>query len=95
VLAVLVVRDLAVATSGAYERGAHIVDPPTGRAPRELASVTVVGPRLGWADGMSTAAFVMGEAGLAWVEAQPGHAAFAVTADGRLAWTAAMESLLA
>ena len=32
VAAVLAVRDLAVATSGGYERGDHIVDPRTGRA---------------------------------------------------------------
>jgi len=31
VAAVLEARDLAVATSGAYERGAHVVDPRTGR----------------------------------------------------------------
>ena len=31
--AVLAARDLAVATSGAYERGEHIVDPRTGRPP--------------------------------------------------------------
>ena len=31
--AVLTVRDAAVATSGAYERGEHIRDPRTGRAP--------------------------------------------------------------
>ena len=35
--AVLEVQDGAVATSGAYERGAHIVDPHTGRPPRGVA----------------------------------------------------------
>ena len=44
VAAVLRTRGLAVATSGAYERGPHIVDPRTGRAPRGVASVTVIGP---------------------------------------------------
>jgi len=35
---VLETRDLAVATSGAYERGEHIVDPHTGREPDGLLS---------------------------------------------------------
>ena len=35
--------DGAVATSGTAERGAHVIDPHTGRAALELASVTVVG----------------------------------------------------
>ena len=39
--AVLEVEDLAVATSGEYERGAHILDPHTGRPPAGLLSVTV------------------------------------------------------
>ena len=51
---------LAVATSGAYERGAHIVDPRTARPPRGLLSVTVCGPDLGTADAYATAAFAMG-----------------------------------
>ena len=50
VAAVLTVRDLAVATSGLYERGAHIVDPHTGDVPRGLRSMTVVGPTLALAD---------------------------------------------
>jgi thiamine biosynthesis lipoprotein len=38
---------LAVATSGAYERGEHILVPATGRPPHGVLSVTVVGPDLG------------------------------------------------
>ena len=44
--AVITGRDIAVATSGTAERGAHIVNPRTGRPATELASVTVIGP--GW-----------------------------------------------
>jgi FAD:protein FMN transferase len=58
--AVLHARDLAVATSGAYERGAHIVDPRTGEPPEGVLSVTVLGPDLGTADAYATAAFAMG-----------------------------------
>ena len=59
-------RDLAVATSGAYERGAHIVDPRTGEPPAGVLSVTVLGPDLGTADAYATAAFAMGADGPAW-----------------------------
>ncbi|WP_329235945.1 FAD:protein FMN transferase [Actinoallomurus sp. NBC_01490] len=81
--AVLTGRDMAVATSGTAERGAHILDPRTGRPPDGgLASMTVVGPSLTLADAYATAAFVMGEGARAWVEDLPGYEAFAVGADG-------------
>jgi len=64
--AVLALRDGAVATSGAYERGPHIVDPRTGLPPAGALSVTVVGPDLGTADAYATAAFAMGLRGPAW-----------------------------
>ena len=79
-------RDLAVATSGTAERGAHILDPRTGLPAEGLASVTVVGPSLTTADAYATAAFVMGDAARDWIEGLPGHEAYAVTADGR-SWT--------
>src|ERR1700694_5628598 len=53
VAAVVAVRDLAVATSGVYERGEHIVDPHTGRPAQGLVSMTIVGPRLTFADASS------------------------------------------
>jgi thiamine biosynthesis lipoprotein len=78
--AVLAVEDLAVATSGEYERGAHIVDPHTGRAPEGLLSVTVVGPDLATADAYATAAFAMGADGPAWLATVDGYDAMCVTA---------------
>jgi len=77
----------AVATSGLYERGAHIRDPRTGRTPDELVSLTVVGPELTWADAYATAAFTMGLAGPDWVERRPGYGTIAITADNRLIWS--------
>jgi len=92
--AVLVVRDLAVATSGLYERGAHIVDPRTGRAPSGLRSLTVVGPTLAFADAYATAGFVMGEPGIEWAAAEPGFGALGITAVDRLVWTELLDELL-
>jgi FAD:protein FMN transferase len=62
----ITVSDCAVATSGAYERGAHVLDPHTRRPAAGALSVTVVGPELATADAYATAAFAMGEAGPAW-----------------------------
>jgi FAD:protein FMN transferase len=59
--AAITVADCAVATSGAYERGPHILDPQTGRPARGLSSVTVVGRDLGTADAYATAAFAEGD----------------------------------
>jgi thiamine biosynthesis lipoprotein len=64
--ATVAVSDMAVATSGAYERGAHLVDPSSGAPPRGVLSVTVIGPDLGLADAYSTAAFALGADGPEW-----------------------------
>jgi thiamine biosynthesis lipoprotein len=59
--AAITVADCAVATSGAYERGAHVIDPHTGRPASGLSSVTVVARDLGTADAYATAAFAAGD----------------------------------
>jgi thiamine biosynthesis lipoprotein len=93
--AVLGARDLAVATSGLYERGGHITDARRGRAPEGIASVTVCGPDLGLADAYSTAAFALGEAGPRWLAAVPGYESFTITADGRTLATPGFPVLVA
>lgn len=73
---------LAVATSATYERGAHIIDPATGEPTADLASVTIVGPDLTYADAYATAVFVMGVHGLLWLaENHPDYAGFVITRD--------------
>jgi thiamine biosynthesis lipoprotein len=94
VAGVLAVRDLAVATSGLYERGGHIIDPHTGAVARGLRSLTVVGPRLVTTDAFATAGFAMGEAGIAWVGRQPGFGAVGITDDDRVVWTSLAHDLL-
>ena len=79
--AVVAVGNLAVATSGECERGAHIRDPHTGRRPSGLLSVTVVGPDLATADAYATAAFAMGPDGLAWTTTLTGYDAMCVTSE--------------
>lgn len=95
VCAVLGLRDAAVATSGAYERGPHIVDGATGLPPTGLRSVTIVADSLLVADATATAAFAMGERGPAWAALQPGCLLYAVTEDGRVLRSAGLDSALA
>jgi len=86
--AVLELRDGAVATSGAYERGPHIVDPRTGRPAAGALSVTIVGPDLGTADAYATAAFAMGRRGPAWTARLEGYGAMTILDDDRVLDTA-------
>jgi thiamine biosynthesis lipoprotein len=66
------VSDRAVCTSGDYERiqtTHHIVDPRTGEPASRVASVTAIGRSAMLADGLATAAFVLGPRdGLALLE---------------------------
>lgn len=80
VCAVLAVTDAAVATSGQYERGDHILDGRTGRPATGLLSLTVLAPTLTEADATATAAFALGAGGPAWAAARPGCEVFAVDA---------------
>jgi len=78
-------NDLAVATSGTYERGDHVIDPHTAKPPVGVLSVTVTGPQLATADAYATAAFAMGEAGPHWTARLPrGYAAMTILADERV-----------
>ncbi len=72
---------LAVATSGAYERGEHILVPGTRRPPRGVLSVTVTGPDLGTADAYATAAFAMGLDGPRWTLGLGAYQAMTILAD--------------
>ena len=81
------VRDGAVATSGVAERGAHVLDPFTGKPALDIASVTVVGTELIRTDAYATAALAMGARSRAWLESLDGYEAFAVLPDGRGWWT--------
>jgi thiamine biosynthesis lipoprotein len=81
IAAVVAVEDLAVATSGEYERGAHILDPHTRRPPTGLLSVTIVGPDLATADAYATAAFAMGAEGPRWTATLTGYEALCITSD--------------
>ena len=80
--AVLSVTDCAVATSGAYERGSHIVDGRTGLPAMGLASVTVIADDLTTADVLATAVFALGPDGVPWALGHGARGVLALTAGG-------------
>lgn len=60
------IQDGAIATSGTYERGAHIKDPHTGLIAIGAKSATVIGPNGAIADALATALMVSGRDGAIW-----------------------------
>jgi thiamine biosynthesis lipoprotein len=91
VAAVLGLRAGAVATSGTYERGKHILDPHTRLAPEGVLSVTIVGHDLAVADAYATAAFAMGRAGAKWAATLPGYGAIVIFDDDTISYSADVE----
>ena len=83
------ITDGAIATSGTYERGAHIHDPHNGLIAIGAKSATVVGPK-GWlCDAMATAVMVAGQDGAKWF-GQPelsGYQLFAVDRHEQTGWS--------
>jgi thiamine biosynthesis lipoprotein len=94
VCAVVAGDDLAVATSGAYERGAHVIDPHRGRPPHGVQSVTVVGPDLATADALATAAFAMGRRAPRWTAGLEGYEAMTILEGGSVLTTHGFPALL-
>jgi thiamine biosynthesis lipoprotein len=94
-VAMVTVRDGAVATSGQYERfveidgrrRGHILDPRTGLPVERRGSVTVIAGDGQLADALSTALFVLGPtAGAALVARHPGVTAVFVGEDPAGSW---------
>ena len=93
VVALLPLEDVAVSTSGDYERyferdGVrchHIIDPQTGRSPSSVRSVTILGDDGLTTEALSKSVFVLGrERGMRLVESQRGVDAVIVDAAGVL-----------
>jgi thiamine biosynthesis lipoprotein len=75
----------AVATSGLYERGAHVVDPRSGRRDVAVDSATVIGPDAGLADALATAVLLRGAESVPWFAALPGYSLHLVEGR-RVSW---------
>ena len=79
----MIATDLAVATSGTYEKGAHIYDPHNEKPSTAILSMSVVGPDILEADVLATATFAMGIDGVKFIEERAGYEAFAIDHDMR------------
>ena len=74
----------AIATSGVYERGLHIIDPMTGKPADCVLSATVVGTDLWLADALATGLFAEGLPGLQRIAAIDGYSALVIDLEGNL-----------
>ena len=93
ILGVIQLEDMAVATSGDYERAFfqdnirfhHIFDPHTGTPARGCRSVTILAKTAEVADVIATAAFIMGvQRGLEFIEEQPDIEGMIIRSDGEI-----------
>lgn len=93
VVAVLPLENVAIATSGDYERfferdgvrHHHVLNPRTGRSPDGVRAVTILADDGVSAEGLSKTVFVQGVGpGLALIESLPGVDAVVVDSHGRL-----------
>ena len=81
--------DGAIASSGTYERGAHIIDPRVGVPAVGSRAATVVGPDAGIADALATALVVDGRDSVNWMghEEFKNYSFWAVDKSGDRAWS--------
>ena len=75
-------HDRAVATSGNYERGPHVLDPSAGEPAQTLLAATVVGPDLAFVDALATGLLASGGKALARIAGLRGYSALIVDHDG-------------
>jgi FAD:protein FMN transferase len=84
ILNTLSIKSGAVATSGNYERGLHIINPKTGQPADELLSVTITGPDIIQADILATACFAMGLRSLEFMRDWPDYRILVVEKSGQV-----------
>jgi thiamine biosynthesis lipoprotein len=99
IVALLPLEDVAVSTSGDYERYFddgnerchHLIDPRTGKSPRAVQSVTVIAPDGLTSEALSKTVFVLGvERGMRIVESVPQADAVVIDAAGKLHFSAGL-----
>lgn len=71
--------DTAVATSGRYERGEHIINPRPHSGPMKLKSASVVGPDGALADALATALVIAGTDGAEFFSELPDWSAYLIS----------------
>lgn len=101
-IAVVRIKDAALATSGGYRRGfvlnrrrvSHIIDPRTGQPAERIASASVFAPDCATADALSTAFSVMEPSdSVALADTLPGVGCLLVESDGTVTTNAAWNAV--
>ena len=82
-LACVLEVDSAVATSGCYERGPHLINPKDGTMISRTASASVVGPSLALCDALATALVVAGDEGPELARSLTSYEAYLIGVDGK------------
>ncbi len=96
IVKVLSASECGVATSGTYIRGQHIYNPKNeGQPVLDILSLTVIGPDIYEADRFATAAFVMGKAGINFIESLDGFEGYMIDKDKRATFTSGFERFVA
>lgn len=79
----ITLKNGAIATSGTYERGRHIINPHTKKPANGLISASVYGKNIAAADVFATACIAMGSLrAIDFIGSQPGYEALLVGTDG-------------
>lgn len=94
VLGTVLAKNLAIATSGSYARGRHIINPKTKKPATFFLSLTVAGPNITKADVFATTAMAMGVDGLGFIDKHRGFEVLAVDKDGKIYLSGGMARLL-
>lgn len=77
------ISNCGIATSGLYNRGAHIYDPISAEnSPNTVASITIIAPNVLDADRIATPTFAMGSDGIHFIESLVGYEAYMIENDG-------------
>ena len=84
------VDNIAIATSGTYEKGSHIYDPHTKSPVDDLASITVFGPDITTVDVFATACFAMGHNAVDFIKMHKKYQAIIIDTNGCITTTAKM-----
>jgi len=92
IIKVLSIQNEGIATSGTYERGAHIYNPhDPSEKQSQIVSLTVIGPNIYEADRFATAAFAMGVDGITFIEQLVGFEGYMINAEGIATMTSGLK----